>query len=81
MPADDRDRSDPPQAGGSAGGRAAPARVVFTPAAIRKTHGGKGEDVVLLAFREAGAYPGASLILACSHCIAHGYDLRQGMHR
>ncbi len=26
-----------------------------------------------------GAYPGPSLILAYSHCIAHGFDLRQGM--
>ena len=33
----------------------------------------------LLAFREAEAYPGPSLIIAYSHCIAHGYDLRFGM--
>ena len=33
----------------------------------------------LLAFREAEAYPGPSLIIAYSHCIAHGYDLRYGM--
>src|SRR5690606_1892576 len=29
--------------------------------------------------REAESYPGPSLIIAYSHCIAHGYDLRQGM--
>src|ERR1700745_2097315 len=33
----------------------------------------------LKAFREAEAYPGPSLIIAYSHCIAHGYDLRHGM--
>ncbi|HXV64543.1 MAG TPA: 4Fe-4S dicluster domain-containing protein, partial [Vicinamibacteria bacterium] len=31
------------------------------------------------AFLEAEAYPGPSLIIAYSHCIAHGYDLAQGM--
>jgi len=28
------------------------------------------------AFQEAESYPGPSLIIAYSHCIAHGYDLR-----
>ena len=31
------------------------------------------------AFREAEAYDGPSLILAYSHCIAHGIDMRFGM--
>ena len=30
------------------------------------------------ALREAEAYPGPSLIIAYSHCIAHGYDLVAG---
>jgi len=30
------------------------------------------------AFLEAEAYPGPSLIIAYSHCIAHGYDLARG---
>jgi len=30
------------------------------------------------AFLEAEAYPGPSLIVAYSHCIAHGYDLAYG---
>jgi len=30
------------------------------------------------AFLEAESYPGPSLIIAYSHCIAHGYDLQQG---
>jgi len=33
----------------------------------------------LLALREAEAYEGPSLILAYSHCIEHGYDLRWGV--
>lgn len=40
---------------------------------------GANPQHTLLAFREAEAYPGPSLILAYSHCIAHGYDMRQGM--
>jgi pyruvate-ferredoxin/flavodoxin oxidoreductase len=31
------------------------------------------------AFLEAEAYPGPSLIIAYSHCIAHGYDMSHGM--
>ncbi|MCC6423178.1 MAG: pyruvate:ferredoxin (flavodoxin) oxidoreductase [Phycisphaerales bacterium] len=30
------------------------------------------------AFQEAESYPGASLIIAYSHCIAHGYDMAFG---
>ena len=30
------------------------------------------------AFLEAEAYPGPSLIIAYSHCIAHGYDMANG---
>jgi pyruvate-ferredoxin/flavodoxin oxidoreductase len=29
--------------------------------------------------REAEAYDGPSLILAYSHCIAHGYDMKDGL--
>ncbi len=35
----------------------------------------------LLAFREAEAWGGPSLILAYSHCIAHGIDMRLGMQQ
>ena len=31
------------------------------------------------AFQEAEAHPGPSLIIAFSHCIAHGYDLAHGL--
>jgi pyruvate-ferredoxin/flavodoxin oxidoreductase len=40
---------------------------------------GANPQQTLLAFREAEAYPGPSLILAYSHCIAHGYDLGDGL--
>ena len=33
------------------------------------------------AFLEADSYDGPSLILAYSHCIAHGYDLAQGANQ
>jgi pyruvate-ferredoxin/flavodoxin oxidoreductase len=35
----------------------------------------------LRALREADAYNGPSLIIAYSHCINHGYDLRNGMNQ
>ena len=40
---------------------------------------GANAEQTLIALREAEAYPGPSLVLAYSHCIAHGFDLRQGM--
>jgi len=33
------------------------------------------------AFREAEAFDGPSLIIAYSHCIAHGYDLVHGLEQ
>ncbi len=33
------------------------------------------------AFQEAEAYPGPSLIIAYSHCIAHGYDMLFGVEQ
>ena len=40
---------------------------------------GANPQQTLDAFREAEAYPGTSLIIAYSHCIAHGIDMRFGM--
>jgi pyruvate-ferredoxin/flavodoxin oxidoreductase len=42
---------------------------------------GANPQQTLLAFREAEAYPGPSLILAYSHCIAHGIDMKLGMRQ
>ncbi len=39
---------------------------------------GAGDMQTLKAFNEADAYDGPSLIIAYSHCIAHGYDLVHG---
>jgi pyruvate-ferredoxin/flavodoxin oxidoreductase len=40
---------------------------------------GANPQQTLVAMREAEAYDGPSLILAYSHCIAHGYDLTDGL--
>ncbi|MDQ7063977.1 MAG: pyruvate:ferredoxin (flavodoxin) oxidoreductase [candidate division KSB1 bacterium] len=40
---------------------------------------GAKDEHTLKAFLEAEAYRGPSLILAYSHCIAHGYNLRYGL--
>ncbi len=40
---------------------------------------GANPQQTLLAMREAEAYDGPSIILAYSHCIAHGYDLKNGL--
>ena len=42
---------------------------------------GANPQHTLLAFREAEAYPGPSLILAYCHCIAHGIDMQRGMQQ
>ena len=42
---------------------------------------GANPQQTLLALREADAYPGPSLVIAYSHCIAHGFDLRFGMQQ
>ena len=40
---------------------------------------GANPQQALQAMREAEAYPGPSLIIAYSHCIAHGIDMRTGL--
>ncbi len=42
---------------------------------------GANDTHALKAFLEAEAYPGPSLIIAYSHCIAHGYDLVHGLEQ
>lgn len=39
---------------------------------------GASDVQTIRAFREAEAWEGPSIILAYSHCIAHGYDMRHG---
>jgi len=40
---------------------------------------GSSDQQTLRAFLEADAYNGPSLIIAYSHCIAHGIDMRKGL--
>ena len=40
---------------------------------------GADPQQTLKAFREAEAYDGPSLIIAYSHCIAQGFDMRKGL--
>ncbi len=40
---------------------------------------GSSDMQTLKAFNEAAAFDGTSIILAYSHCIAHGYDLVHGL--
>ncbi|MFI5143921.1 MAG: thiamine pyrophosphate-dependent enzyme, partial [Thermoanaerobaculales bacterium] len=39
---------------------------------------GAKDSQTVRAFLEADSYPGPSLVIAYSHCIAHGYDLANG---
>lgn len=42
---------------------------------------GANPQQTLLALREAEAYEGPSLVLAYSHCIAHGIDMEKGLQQ
>ena len=42
---------------------------------------GAKDNHVVQTMLEADSYPGPSLIIAYSHCIAHGYDLSHGMNQ
>ena len=48
---------------------------------VAKVAMGAGDMHTLKAFLEAEAYDGPSLIIAYSHCIAHGYDMVNGMEQ
>lgn len=42
---------------------------------------GGNDTQTVKAFQEAEEYPGPAIIIAYSHCIAHGYDLMFGMNQ
>jgi pyruvate-ferredoxin/flavodoxin oxidoreductase len=42
---------------------------------------GASDSQTLKAFLEAESYPGPSIIIAYSHCIAHGIDMTHGMEQ
>jgi pyruvate-ferredoxin/flavodoxin oxidoreductase len=48
---------------------------------VAKVAFGAKDAQTVRAFVEAEAHPGPSLIIAYSHCIAHGYDLAHGAHQ
>jgi len=45
---------------------------------VAKVALGASDRQTVQAFLEADSYPGPSLIIAYSHCIAHGYNLSEG---
>ncbi len=46
---------------------------------VAKVAMGASDAQTIKAFVEAERYDGPSIIIAYSHCVAHGYDLRYGM--
>jgi len=48
---------------------------------VAKVAFGAKDAQTLNAFREAEAYPGPALIIAYSHCIAHGFPLHLGLEQ
>ncbi|MDP1823224.1 MAG: pyruvate:ferredoxin (flavodoxin) oxidoreductase [Archangium sp.] len=45
---------------------------------VARIASGAKDAQTVKAFQEAESYPGTSLIIAYSHCIAHGYDMAKG---
>jgi len=48
---------------------------------VAKVAMGASDQQTLTAFHEADAYEGPSLIIAYSHCIAHGIDMSKGLEQ
>jgi pyruvate-ferredoxin/flavodoxin oxidoreductase len=46
---------------------------------VAKVAFGAKDSQTVKAFHDAATYPGTSLIIAYSHCIAHGYNLANGL--
>ncbi len=69
----------------AAGGKAAMPKdlammaVAYENVYVARVAMGASDTQVLKAFIEAESYDGPSIIIAYSHCIAHGYDLKYGM--
>ncbi|MGB3007270.1 MAG: thiamine pyrophosphate-dependent enzyme, partial [Chitinophagaceae bacterium] len=68
-------------AGGKTGGKKdlAMQAISYGNVYVARVAFGANPQQTLLALREAEAYDGPALILAYSHCIAHGYDLKDGL--
>jgi pyruvate-ferredoxin/flavodoxin oxidoreductase len=69
----------------AAGGKAAPKKdlglmaISYGTVYVASVAMGARDEHTIRAFLEAESYPGPSLILAYSHCIAHGIAMEQGM--
>ncbi len=69
----------------AAGGKSTPTKdlalqaIALANVYVARVAMGADPQQTLRAFREAEAYDGPSLIIAYSHCIAHGYDMRDGL--
>jgi pyruvate-ferredoxin/flavodoxin oxidoreductase len=69
----------------AAGGKAAPKKdlglmaMTYGTVYVASVAMGARDEHTVRAFLEAESYPGPSLILAYSHCIAHGIDMSKGM--
>jgi pyruvate-ferredoxin/flavodoxin oxidoreductase len=69
----------------SAGGKSTPKKdlalmaMVYGNVYVARVAMGAGDMQTLKAFNEAESYDGPSLIIAYSHCIAHGIDMKQGL--
>ncbi len=48
---------------------------------VAKVAMGASDTQLVKAFLEAERYEGPSIIIAYSHCVAHGYDLRYGINQ
>ena len=48
---------------------------------VAKISMGANMAQTIKAFREAESYPGASIIIAYSHCINHGIDMSKGLEQ
>jgi pyruvate-ferredoxin/flavodoxin oxidoreductase len=71
----------------AAAGKAVPTKdlalqaIAYANVYVARVAMGSDPQQTLTAMREAEAYDGPSLIIAYSHCIAHGYDLRDGLEQ
>jgi pyruvate-ferredoxin/flavodoxin oxidoreductase len=71
----------------ASGGKAAPKKdlglmaITYGTVYVASVAMGARDEHTIRAFLEAERYPGPSLIIAYSHCIAHGIDMAKGMEQ
>jgi pyruvate-ferredoxin/flavodoxin oxidoreductase len=66
---------------GKTTGKKAMAAISYGYVYVARVAMGGNDTHTVKAFLEAEAYAGPSLILAYSHCIAHGYDMAYGLNQ